>query len=181
MPEFENPSKLPRYPLINLVLFHVGWVACIAGAANGVPWVGVGTVVILVAIHVAQSKRPQLELGLAVFAAALGYGFDSALVLLGAFEFPEPAQLGAPSTVWMAAMWANFATTLTSSLGWMRGRLPLAFVFGLVGGPVSYFGGHKWGAIQLENVISIPVGIEWAIAFPLLVGIAARSTKSPSN
>lgn len=175
--EFENPSKLPRYPLINLILFHLGWVACIAGAAYGYPLVGVAAVVVLVGFHVAQSRRPRLELGLALFAGALGYGLDSLLVTIGAFSFPEPAQLGGPAPVWMAAMWANFATALTSSLGWLRGRFGLAFLFGLIGGPVAYFAGDRWGAISLADAISIPVGIEWAVAFPVLTGIAAHYTR----
>lgn len=177
-----------KLTLTNLVLFHIGWFASVLGAANGLPWLGVATVSGLLIAHLALMRFRPAELLLLAGALAIGWTFDSAIVLLGGLAFPPSAQLGAPTTLWMAFMWPNFATMLNTSLRWLHGRWALATVFGLIGGPVSYFTGMKLGAVVLPEPLwssLLLIGVEWAVASPLLVWLAMRcaaiSTKSPRS
>jgi hypothetical protein len=60
------------------------------------------------------------------------------------------------------------------SLEWLSGRYALAAVLGAVAGPLSYLGGERLGAITVESPLAI--GIEWAIATPLLVYLKERTS-----
>lgn len=158
--------------LINFAAFEVGWFACILSAAWGHAWAGVLYVLLWVAVHVWMSIDRGVELRLLVLAGLVGYAADSVLVLTGVLGFPEQAVMGWPSTLWMAAMWVNFAMTLNASLGWLRGKYVLGAVFGFIGGPMAYFGGAQFGAVTLAEPLwrsLLLVGIEWAIATPLLL------------
>lgn len=163
--------------LLNLLGFQVGWFACVLGAANGYPWIGP---VIVTAIALPQAWRVDGRLGrLATLAgaAALGYVADSALVLAGLIAFPVDAALGQPSTLWMVAMWVNFAATLHGSLAWLASRYVLAAVLGLVGGPAAYLGGQSLGAIVFtapDSWVLTSLAVEWALTTPFLVYLAHR-------
>ncbi|MCA9449466.1 MAG: DUF2878 family protein, partial [Candidatus Omnitrophica bacterium] len=57
---------------------------------------------------------------------------------------------------------------------------------GLIGGPLAYWGGENLGGIQLSDPLwrsLTAVGIEWAIAFPILLWLneKVRSMKIPST
>jgi hypothetical protein len=163
--------------LINLVLFQLGWFVCVLGAAWGAPLAGPIFVAALTAVHITAMPHGANRAGetlLLAGAAGLGYAADSALVLGGLVSFPEVAALGRPSTVWMAAMWANFAMVLHVSLRWLRGRYLLGAVLGLLGGPASYYTGARLGAIELAGPTEglVGVGVEWAIATPVLLVLA---------
>ncbi|MBT8084575.1 MAG: DUF2878 domain-containing protein [Woeseia sp.] len=58
----------------------------------------------------------------------------------------------------------------------MKGRPSLAAGFGLIGGPMTYVAGQKFGGIILVNppVALIALGIGWAVMLPLLLVIAER-------
>lgn len=164
--------------IINLVIFELAWGACIVSAAKGVPWVGMAVVALWVGLQTALACTwRKAELALLGSAFVLGYVSDSALVLAGLLGFPEPAQLGGPSTLWMAMMWVNFAATMNFSLNWLKNRYLVAAVFGLVGGPLAYFGGMKLGAVTLGDprwLALSAVAVQWTAATPLLVWMSAR-------
>lgn len=162
--------------LINFTAFQVGWFACVLGAAHGYPWLGPVYVVAWVAAHVFLSSHRLGEFALVIAAGAVGYMADSTLVLTGMLTFPEQAQLGAPSTIWMAAMWVNFAATLNISLRWLHSRKILAIAFGAIGGPAAYYTGMRLDAVSFPESIThslIAVGLEWAVAVPFLLWLAA--------
>jgi len=169
-----------RRKVINFAAFQVGWFACILSAGWGWPWIGVTYVVAWAAVHVWHSDRRGAELRLLGLAGVLGYVADSTLVLIGLLSFADHAVLGWPSTLWMAAMWVNFATTLNVSLGWLRGRYAAGALLGLIGGPMAYYGGMTLNAVQLAEPLwrsLLAVGIEWMIATPLLLAMLELASR----
>ena len=159
---------------INFVAFQLCWAACVLGAAGGFPMVGVAVVASWVAVHLVMLPQPgRGEPGLLACAAALGTAGDSALVMGGWMSFPAHAQLGAPTTLWMVALWVAFATTLNHSLAWMRDRLTLAAVGGAVAGPLAYWAGTRLGAVDLPRgeASIVAVAALWALATPALLVI----------
>ncbi|MCB9782071.1 MAG: DUF2878 domain-containing protein [Candidatus Omnitrophica bacterium] len=172
--------------LINFVLFQAGWFICVISAAAGRPWLGpVFVAVWVIAFARWQGKDPKMA-WVRMSALGLGYLFDSALVMLGFFSFPTQTQLGGPAPIWMAFMWVNLAGTLDSCLEWLSGRYLLGGLLGLIGGPLAYWGGENLGGIQLSDPLwrsLTAVGIEWAIAFPILLWLneKVRSMKIPST
>lgn len=160
----------------NVLLFQLGWFACVLGAARGMAWVGPATVAAVVAWHLARAGRAAPEAGLVGIAMLVGAAFDTLLARSGALEFRHGMLADRTAPVWMVAMWANFATTLNVSLRWLRGRPWIAALAGAVGGPIAYAAGARMGAVDLANaaVALSAVAAGWAIVTPLLVGLATR-------
>ncbi len=73
-------------------------------------------------------------------------------------------------------MWGLFATILNVSLRWLRGRWVMAALFGAIGGPLAYYGGHRLGALEFGNeiVALLALAVGWAVFTPLLMSLATR-------
>jgi hypothetical protein len=166
--------------LLNAAGSQICWWVCILGAASGRPWLGPAAVSAFVALHLwraVPSAARGRELRLLASAAVLGYASDSVLVLGGVLSFPAQAALGWPSTVWMVALWVGLAATLRSSMSWLQGRPLVSAVVGALSGPLAYAAGERLGAASLGPTPAVAlsiVGIEWAIAMPLLAWMAKR-------
>jgi len=161
----------------NIGSLNLAWFGCVIAAARGMPWLGVACVAVLVAVHVALVPARRRELTLIASMAAFGYAADSIPTLLGIYAFPESAQLGGPSPLWMVALWCNFATAPSVALYWLAKRPALSAVLGALGGPLAYFGGMQFGGMHAPlgtGSLLIAVAIEWAIAMPLIMWAAVR-------
>jgi hypothetical protein len=84
---------------------------------------------------------------------------------------------------WIITMWMLFATTLNVSMRWLRGKPRLAALFGLIGGPVTYFAGEELGGIVLLNPIaaSLALAIGWAIIMPVLMRLSESLDGMPGK
>ena len=163
--------------LWNIASINIGWFACVLGAANGYTWLGPVFVAALVAIHLNLIPARRRELATLAAAALFGYAIDSVMVLAGVFDFPVQARVGAPSTVWMVALWVNFAMALNVAAHWLQHRYLLAALLGGIGGPMAYFSGTQFGGLLAPAGITVLLGavaVQWAIATPLVVAGAAR-------
>ncbi|MBU3574218.1 DUF2878 domain-containing protein [Polynucleobacter sp. UK-Mo-2m-Kol15] len=155
----------------NFVFFQAGWFACIIGAANQqVFWPVVATLLYL-AIHVWFSPRPILELKLLLKAALFGVVVDTLISYCGFLSFKNSWPSSYLSPAWMWTLWALVASTINSSLAWLRSRPILGVVLGAIAGPMSYEAGVRMGAGAwgLNGQISglILLGLAWGVAIPL--------------
>ena len=112
--------------LANFLVFQIGWFACVLGGANGLPWVGTGIALAIVAWHLTRAVRPKQELLLVLSAAAIGALFDSLLVALGWLAYPSGTLIAGTAPHWIVALWMLFAITLNLSLAWLKRRLLIA-------------------------------------------------------
>ncbi len=166
---------------VNFVAFQLSWLACVLGAALGHPYLGPAVVTAWLAAHLgALAGHRRTDLSVVVISAVVGYSADSALVLTGWLAFPEPARLGAPSTLWMVALWMGFALTLRHSLGWLRGRFALGAALGALCGPLAYWGGSRLGAIGLSDGSLVMIALEWMVMLPLLI-LAVHWVENQAN
>lgn len=147
----------------NFMLFQLGWLVSVVGAARGYPAAGAVYAAAWAALHHCYIRRGRLhELLLVLAAAGLGFVVDSLLVLGGVIAFPAHASLGSPSTVWMVSLWVMFAMTLRHSLGWLRSRYLPAALLGAVFGPLAYWAGSRIGAIQIVDGALPAIAVAWA-------------------
>lgn len=165
------PAWLP-----NLLAFQAGWWAVVLTAAAGRPLVGMAVVAVLLAWHLLRVRPRHGELVLIGLAALVGLAFESLLQASGwvGYAGGGPASWLAP--FWMAALWANFATTLNVSLRPLQGRPWLAAALGAVGGPLAYWGGAGLGAMTFHDLAAglAALAVAWALLTPLLLALAAR-------
>jgi hypothetical protein len=161
--------------VINVVLYQLGWFACVLGAAHGLPWIGPLAAAAIIAWHLARAARARPELALVACAVLLGALFDTLLVQSGWVHFSAGALIAGTAPCWMMALWAIFATTLNVSLRSLRAHPVLALILGALGGPLAYFAGARLGAITLVAAgpaLSV-IALGWAVLTPVLL-LAAR-------
>jgi hypothetical protein len=161
---------------VNILLFQIGWFACVLGAAYGEPWLGALAAAAIISWHLARAAQPGRELVLVAAAAVLGALFDSLLLRTGWVRFDTGMLFDGAAPYWMVALWAIFATTLNVSLRSLRARLGLAALLGAVGGPAAYYAGARLGALEFATAGAAlaAIGIGWAILAPTLLGAARR-------
>ena len=161
--------------LINLALYQAGWFACVLGAASGRGLPGAGLALLLVGVHVALVRDRTRELQLLAAAGALGMAVDSLQLTLGVFSYPSGSPLPWLAPAWIAVLWIQFATLLHFALRWLSGRFLLAAILGFLGGPLSFYGGERLGAIVFASPASyLVLACVWALAMPLLVWLGDR-------
>ena len=162
--------------IANIVMFQVGWFACVLGAAKGLPWLGTGVTVAVLAWHVMRAARPAEELKLVAVVLLIGAVWDSLLVSLGWIAYPEGTLIAGAAPHWILALWVLFATTLNVSMRWLKQRPLIAFLLGAVCGPLSYWGAVRLGAVTFTQpttaVIALAVG--WALIMPALMMLSKR-------
>ena len=160
----------------NIVAFQLGWFACVLGAANGMPALGTGAAIAIVCWHLSLTTHPRREFILIMLIGVIGALWDSALVALGWIHYPNGTLIAGAAPHWIVALWMLFATTLNVSLGWLKRRVPVAAAFGLIGGPLAYFGAARLDALMLVEptfaLVALAVG--WALLTPGLLHVADR-------
>ena len=161
---------------VNVLLFQIGWFACVLGAAYGLPWISLLAAGAIIGWHLARAAQPKRELALVAFAALVGGLFETVLVRAGWVRFETGMLFDDTAPYWMVALWSLFATTLNVSLRTLRPHLVLAALLGAIGGPAAYYAGARLGALELTaaGVALAAVGVGWAILAPLLLGAARR-------
>lgn len=169
--------------VINALGFQLAWWALVASVATGHEVAALALGALLGAAHLRYGcPRPKREMGLAAAAFLVGLCVDSLLQAAGVITF-HGASLGPWSPVWLWMLWALFGLTLDASMAFLQRRHgSLSAVLGGIFGPLSYLAGAKLGAATLEptplNLLAL--ALAWAIALPLLVGLARR-TDRPSS
>ena len=155
----------------NFILFQAGWFACILGAAHQqVLWAVIGSLAYII-FHIWRSQTPKLELSLLLKVLSFGILTDSLLMYLGFLDFKGAWPSPYLSPVWMWALWLLVASTLNSSLSWLKGRPVLGVVLGATSGPLSYEAGIRleaanWGSGYQILGLGL-ISLVWAIAIPL--------------
>jgi hypothetical protein len=178
--------------LIHVVGQTAGWFACVIGAARQRHWLGVVVVASLVAMHlVARGDRTVRRiLALVLISIPFGFCFDSLLIAGGVYE-PVRWVLPAPfATIWLIALWVNFALIIDIPLRWLQGHLVVAAVFGGVFGPAAYLAGQRLGALRIAEPVTFHIailGTAWALGLAALMLIARwlpsfqQAEKTPSG
>lgn len=172
---------------INLACYQLAWLVSVSGAGRGSTWPALAAASLLCSGHFIASSHRGVDLRLMGLAAVLGIFIDGFMASTGLLRY-SPATPAVPVSgcpLWILAMWIAFSTTLTRSLGWLRGRTGWALLFGGLGGPLAYgaAGGGRgvitFGSPQGRSLLALATG--WAIALAVLVRAAGRSALQPAN
>ncbi len=162
--------------LINIVIYQACWLACIIGAANGLPLTGVVAAALVVAYHLYSADRPGPEVVLILIAAVIGGVWDSLLVAAGWLVYPNGILIDGTAPYWIVALWIGFATTFNVSLRWFKQHLVLASVFGAIGGPLAFLAGERLDGVVFGSYTAglTALALGWAVLMPLMMLISNR-------
>ena len=162
--------------LFNFALFQAGWFACVLSGAHGLPGVAIAAAGAVIGVSLCWSSADRMsDVRLLLMVALIGFCVDSINLWLGVFALIGTPRFPHLCPVWLVALWAVFGTTLRGSLHWLAGRYAVSALLGAVGGPLSYAGGAKLGAVTmpLDHPFSVLVlAALWATVMPLLVWLA---------
>lgn len=168
--------------IVNYLGLQLGWLACAWGAAHDRMWIGPLIVAVHLGLHLFWSSNLQREAVYLALVTLLGLVVDSLQKVTGlvvyAADFPALPWL-APA--WIVAMWALFATAISTSLQWLQGRYLLAALLGAVFGPLSYRAGAALGAASFPMGEWLSLGILaviWAAVMPILIFIYQKLKRS---
>lgn len=158
----------------NLVLFKLGWVACVMLAAAGQPVMATLVVAAVVVAHLATVPVKSKESMLLVSAAVIGMTWESLLVRFGIVSYPGYTVAAALAPYWIVAIWVLFATTINHGLRWIKRSWIVASAAGLIGGPLAFFSGAQLGAVEFSNTLLalVSIGVGWAVLLPTLALVA---------
>lgn len=154
-----------------------GWFACIYGAAHDRHGLAVLVVGALLCMHlVVRANRSVLRILTVVLVSLLfGFAFDSLLIVCGLYvpiRWIMPAPL---ATIWLMALWVNFALIVDIPLRWLQQHLGMAALLGGIFGPSAYLAGQRLGAIRIEEPTRWNVALmslAWALGLALLMFVA---------
>ncbi|MBU6248420.1 MAG: DUF2878 family protein [Xanthomonadaceae bacterium] len=161
----------------NAIAYQLVWFAAIWGASSGHWWLAP---LALLPFAAWMLGRPDggADALLMPIAVLLGIVLDSSLAASGLVAYASPVPFPHAAPLWILSIWAAFSLTLRHSFRFLHGRTRLAVVLGAVGGPMAYVGaGHAWHAVTFPlgtTPAVIALGAGWAIAMPLLIGLAVR-------
>jgi len=172
-----NLNKM-LYNTFNYAGSAVGWWSCVLGGTTGQPWLGPAVVTLYLSIHFFWSKQRREDAIFILTAGFIGIAVESLKKISGliVYQADVPGWWGVPP-VWMMALWLMFVSTLTASLGWLRGRYALSFALGAMFGPLSYLAGEGLGAISLPLppfTSIVTFAIIWALLLPLMAWLAEK-------
>ncbi len=162
--------------LVNDVLYQAGWFACVLGAAWHRPDTGAAASVLLIAVHFVLTREPRVELRLMAFALAVGLAVEWMQLVADTYRFPDEGLRIGPVPVWMALLWAQFATAFRYSLRGVLARPVVAGLFGAVGGPLAFLAGQRLGAVLFTPPLAVALlrlSAAWLLAL-LLFSAATR-------
>jgi hypothetical protein len=159
-----------KKPLINLVLFQLGWLVCVLG---GNVYAAVFTLLALLTHHwlILDDRREWKLIAVIVFCGCL---WDIVMSQTGVLHFSDTMLAGIP--LWLLCLWLLFATTFMHSLLWLRRYLWLAVPLGGVFGPLSYWIGANLTEVELGSptIVSLAIMVGgWAVLFPCGIYYAA--------
>jgi hypothetical protein len=169
-------SRAMKINILNFIMFQAGWFACVLGAANGMGWLGIIVVGLLVIIHLAMARHRLAELVLLVTVGLMGFLWETFIASRGLLVFTPAVSPSNLAPYWMAALWVIFATTLNLSLAWLKYRKFFAAILAAIAGPLAYLAGTRLGALAMPEMMTamLVLAAGWAVLFPLSLSLAER-------
>ena len=163
---------------LNALLFKIGWWSCvILGSQNQANLAFVLGLCLLMIHFMYVSIHRVRDLKVIISITAVGFVIDSLLSYLGVFQFPQNAENNFFAPIWLVSLWMLFATTLEYSLRKLENKPWSSFLFGFLGGPVSYAAGRGFEILVFPNHFYISlliVGLIWGLLVPGLYSILKR-------
>lgn len=149
------------------------------GASWRHPGIGLSIALALVGAHIVLSFDRRVEIGLVLFASAVGAGLEVFQIAAGTYHFTAGTVNDAWLPPWLLALWAQCATTFRLSSRHVIARPLHAALFGSVGGPITFVAGERLGAVTLLPPVTeglLRLSIAWAIALAVCSVVVRRVT-----
>lgn len=156
--------------IFNFLGLQVTWAACAYGATQATPSLGVTVGIVYILAHMIFTSTRKQDLTLMFGLSTIGIFLDHANTYFGILSFPNSNVDFTLIPLWLMVLWLVFSLMIPHSLNWLRNNIWLAFFLGGLGGSSSYWLGHKLGALNLSEPLTLSIivyFIQWAILLPI--------------
>ena len=164
-----------RARALNVAGFLLGWLACVGGAAWGMPWLGPAATALLLGVHAGAAARPFHELRRLAAVGAFGVAVESAALASGLYGYAGGWAVWWLAPAWVAALWLLLGATFESSLRFLDRRPLLTAAAGAAGGGLSLALAMRLGAARFAVPPSVGLAggaLLWAAALPLAFAVS---------
>jgi hypothetical protein len=148
--------------IINFCLFQVGWFVCILGAAWNFTYIAIAISIGILFLHLYLTDKTANDIKLSAIAATFGFIFDGIMQFNNMIIYNNPGVPYPLTPIWIVILWILFAITLNHSLAWLKGRISLAMLFGLMAVTIA----------SPNTLIVLAIG--WAFITPLLISFGEK-------
>ncbi|MFT6926112.1 MAG: hypothetical protein ACJAZP_001713 [Psychromonas sp.] len=150
----------------NLVFFQLMWFVAVFFTTSGQLFL-----IFALLVHFYFSPNRKYDLASLITITLIGGSVDLLISWLGLMVFPDTLLL----PFWLVLLWTHFAVALNHGMSWLN-KIPvyLQVVFGGLFGPLSYYAGYKFGAVDfpLPHLQTLFVLIViWSILLPVYLFI----------
>lgn len=170
--------------IINFLLFHFMWPACVVGAAYGLWWPGVLLLVAFFIWHYFSESNVSGDMKLVAVMLLVGILVDTLWIQMGLLDYATPGPFPAIAPVWIAALWVALALSLNHCLLYLQRHRAITGLVLMFGSPFSYYLASKVGAVEwlapAWQVIAA-TGLSWAILIPIFLTLAQRWRRQENN
>ncbi|MBD8697989.1 DUF2878 domain-containing protein [Stenotrophomonas sp. CFBP 13718] len=162
----------------NVIGNQLVWFCAVAGAGRGQYWPAVLAATAYIVSQLLLSAHPSVELKLMAVAIVCGLLVDGVAGASGLVVYAAGTPAAWLAPVWILALWASFAMTLTVSFAALQRQWRLAALVGLLLAPLAYLSaarGFSSVAFATPAWRGIAVlGMGWSLALPALAACARR-------
>lgn len=161
--------------VINFLLFHLLWPACIFGATNNLIWPGFVLLLGFIFWHHFSGKAVVGDWKLLLTMLTVGMLLDTVWVQIGILKYSAAWPSTALAPIWIGVLWMGLALAINHSLAWMKRRKWLAGALLIIGSPFSYYCASKIGAVEWlapEWQVIAATGISWFFLIPCFLSLA---------
>lgn len=160
--------------LINVILFQLGWFACVISVSNHMEYVAICSVIAVLAVHIYLVKEKYKEVLLILAGGFIGFFVDSILIVGGVFSTSGEIGPDGLAPVWLVMLWMLFSATINHSLRWLGNNYLIAGLVGFIFAPFAYYFGSNFNVLTFSTDYSVSqvmiiIGSTWAFVTPLIV------------
>lgn len=164
--------------IINNLSYQIIWWVSVLGAIYNFPLAGVFVTIPLLILHFIFVAKDNREVYLLIVAALAGTAMDTVLNIFNIVDYAGTlpfARWLAP--LWITSMWIGFSMTVNHSLKWLANKKLVGFLLGMIFGPLAYFAGQKYGAVNLYEPTIVPaiiLSLLWGLIIPSLYIVSEK-------
>ncbi|RAP34505.1 hypothetical protein DID80_07235 [Candidatus Marinamargulisbacteria bacterium SCGC AAA071-K20] len=156
--------------LLNAVGYYLTWFMLVYFSNSSDLWIAYTFSSMYIFMHFLLSKHRKRDAVLLMSLVSLGILVDGLLTYFNILHFKSSIEVvGLP--VWLIVIWALFSLLPNYSLKWLHSFPKASILFGMIGGPLSYYSAAKLGAVTFPNITLslIVLSVIWGGLLPFIL------------
>jgi hypothetical protein len=165
---------MQKFNLIRVIFFQVAWIVFASWSYN-IEYVApiFATFFVLIDFYIFNKEISLVKfISFYIFILFSGIFIDSILSYFGFISFLNHDTFLSPFYLW--SIWIIFVPYYQFAFKKFHKKLYLSLPLALVGAPLAYYGGAKFGNLIIHTYAYLAIAFCWSIFFPISIEIYTR-------